>query len=547
MDIRDFKWPSRQEMGAQDRNLWLDLVLLIREYVEVNSRSVSTAGQVGLPSSGYLRSSGRTCSPAYLRWAGKSHGRYGLGTAWAQFIGFPSFMKPIENAYIIALNKFFPETNGEGEPLANPPAWIPAVCMFPLLNDEAALEKFVQQLPHISTQEPDKLAFWPTPQKMLSAPQKIKPAAYAKRQLKPNATEAELAAITFRHRQFLGSVSDLVGFVENDDKEGWSEVYDSGRIASCMKSRDEVRCYAAASFGLPNNGLRLAYLKGSSPERVEAVARCIVHEPTKTYIRIYGDDTMQVALESLGYTHAGAFPGGTLLATWETDDDCWATPYIDGATSSADLIEVDGVPAWRLSQSGDYDLQTTTGHVSLYEGEPCPCCDESVDITHTIVMQGAPQEVCESCWESAIGAYYAGDYIRTTDATITVYDRYDDNDEYLDTPGNLAYYDIRWSAHEGGYIIGDDVIELALNEGYAFETSKGVVELSYSSQPEYWALSRDTCEFEGYTVLDDDCITWTYDGVDYMVPTYGLSTALNNAIDEFKRAVKASRAEEKAS
>ena len=141
MDIRDFKWPSHQEMSAQDRNLWLDLVLLIREYVEVNSRSTSTASQVLLPSSEYLRSSGRTCSPAYLRWAGKSQGRYRLGTAWAQFIGFPSFMKPIENAYIIALNKFFPETNGGGASLENPPAWIPAVCMFPLLNDEASLEK----------------------------------------------------------------------------------------------------------------------------------------------------------------------------------------------------------------------------------------------------------------------------------------------------------------------------------------------------------------------------------------------------------------------
>ena len=546
MDIRDFKWPSRQEMSVQDRNLWIDLVLLIREYVEVNSRSVSTASQVLLPSSGYLRSSGRTCGPAYLRWADKPHGRYGLGTAWAQFIGFPSFMKPIENAYIIALNKFFPETNGDGEPLANPPAWVPAVCMFPLLNDEASLEKFVQQLPHVSTQEPDKLAFWPTPQKMLSAPQKIKPAAYAKRQLKPNATAAELADITFRHRQFLGSVSDWVGFVENDDKEGWSEVYDSHRISSCMKSRDEIRCYAAAGFGLPDNGLRLAYLKGSSPERDEAVARCIVHEPTKTYIRIYGDDTMQVALESLGYTHAGEFPVGTLLGTWETDDGCWATPYIDGDTSNANLIEVAGVPAWRLERYGDYNLQTTAGEV--YCGEPCPCCDEgSVALTHTIVMNGEPQEVCESCWESATPAYYAGDHICTTDDTLTVYDSYDVVEEYIDTLNNRNYYDIRWSAHEGGYIMGDDVVELALNEGYAFETSKGVVELSYSSQPESWALERDTCEFEGYTVLLDDCITWTYDGVDYMVPTYGMSTALNNAIDEFKRDIKASTAEEEAS
>lgn len=542
MDIRDFKWPSRQEMSAQDRNLWIDLVLLIREYVEVNSHSVSTASQVLLPSSGYLRSSGRTCSPAYLRWADKPHGRYGLGTAWAQFIGFPSFMKPIENAYIIALNKFFPETNGDGEPLANPPAWIPAVCMFPLLNDEASLEKFVQQLPHISTQEPDKLAFWPTPQKMLSAPQKIKPAAYAKRQLKPNATEAELAAITFRHRQFLGSVSDLVAFVENDDKEGWSEVYDSHRISSCMKSKDEVRCYAAASFGLPDNGLRLAYLKGSSPERDEAVARCIVHEPTKTYIRIYGDDTMQVALESLGYTHAGEFPVGTLLATWETEDDFWATPYVDGGVSNADLIEVAGVPAWRLGQSGDYDLQTTAGEVC--RGEPCPCCGESVALTHTIVMNGEFEEVCESCWESATIAYYAGDWIRTTDDTITVYDSGGDAEEYIDTPDNRAYYDIYWSALEGSYIMGDNVVKLVFNGGYAFDTSDGVVELSYSSQPEVCALERDTCEFEGYTVLLDDCMTWTYDGVDYMVPTYGLSTALNNAIDEFKRDIEASTAEE---
>ena len=163
-----------------------------------------------------------------------------------------------------------------------------------------------------------------------------------------------------------------VKFIENNDKAGWRAVYNSPRVGSCMRGKQQVICYASSAFeGLPDNGLRLAYL---GDNKALATARCIVHEPTKTYVRVYGDNNLRYALNHLGYTAASSYPEGLILAApkGRTSGKLKA-PYLDGRLIRADPNEEPNKhPYWVLSSEGQNRLQTTNPwHTPTYR---CPSC-----------------------------------------------------------------------------------------------------------------------------------------------------------------------------
>lgn len=114
-----------------------------------------------------------------------------------------------------------------------------------------------------------------------------------------------------------------------DDADSMVEVYANGPH-SCMAGGDDcydgglhpVRAYATGEF-------RLAYIHNG--ERY--TARGFVHEPSKTWVRTYGDDGTVLAdmLRAEGYTKTAGWSGKKLL--WiehPSDDDAPLLPYIDG-------------------------------------------------------------------------------------------------------------------------------------------------------------------------------------------------------------------------
>lgn len=251
-----------------------------------------------------------------------------------------------------------------------------------------------------------------------------------------------------------------VSFVENDDADGWLEVYSSGSISSCMKGVDAVKCYAAAAFGLPDNGLRLAYLGAKS----NAKARCIVNERTKEYVRNYGDSALVSALENLGYEENQTCLDGAHLATWRVDGTYWAAPYVDDHYHrEADLEYIDGNPCLRLSCGGSWELDNTCGYV----GDEPECCRECGngfhnDDLYTVYyvsfrgeLEARDERVCDGCLsENYIRALYEGDrYWVANDDVIEI-----DGEYYANSASNLEYYDFVYSHHAEEYLHESDVV-----------------------------------------------------------------------------------------
>lgn len=102
----------------------------------------------------------------------------------------------------------------------------------------------------------------------------------------------------------------------NDEAKIWLDIYSSDHIGSCMRRNEAVTVYAAASFGLPDNGLRLAWF-GEEPKK--AKARAIINEEKKTFVRVYGDDMLKSILKREGYTECTDTVDGCMLPVYQVD------------------------------------------------------------------------------------------------------------------------------------------------------------------------------------------------------------------------------------
>lgn len=348
--------------------------------------------------------------------------------------------------------------------------------------------KLVHHLPHISVNNPSLVGFYQSPEKLRKGIEtQIKPAAYYKRYINPNADDELLAKITKAHMLMAGGYTNLLSFMDNSDVDGWRDVYRSGNIRSCMSNYDynltlldSFKCYCTAAAGLPDNGLRLAWLadeEGGLPEY--AVARAIVHQPTMTYVRVYGDDRLATALEHSGYTQEYSYPEGLILATWledsQTDSDDYSTstgylhPYIDGNLCSAYFhYSKGGTSKFELHSDGDYELDCVHALVDTGDRYGCRCyeicpikgCTIDPDDTYEVWYDGELVQVCYEAYSDSVGVYYKGQVVWVYDIDEIVRGYTDDGEYecYIDTPENHDYYNLVRSSDLDCYICGDSVV-----------------------------------------------------------------------------------------
>lgn len=393
--------------------------------------------------------------------------------------------------------------------------------------------KMAFHLPHVSVVDPTKVAFYQSPDKLRRGIEtRIKPAAYYKRYVNPNASEELLAQITRCHMELSDGYKNILHFAENDDPDTWVEVYESGYISSCMSNSnynlsllEACRCYCTSAFGLPDNGLRLAWLAYSPDEAdpCNAVARAIVHQPTMTYVRVYGDDRLKSALEAFGYTQADGYPEGLQLATWLADTEApresggvaagFAHPYVDGDLYQADFVKNSGKPYFQLAYRGDYGLDSVGGLVftSRYDGcERFPVCEITGEvITYddevcSVWDQGRFVVACESVYEDCAEALYLGEEVRVynPDNTIDAMDSDGNSYDFLDMEENHLHYGIKWSEYHQEYIYGDDVVFCESVQDYLFESD--CVEIDGQYYPEHNHRIA-YCQPDNEPALKSDC------------------------------------------
>lgn len=213
-----------------------------------------------------------------------------------------------------------------------------------------------------------------------------------------------------------------VNFIESNDADGFVNVYMKAKVRSCMTYDNDDIKNALRTYAHDKSVLRLAYLTNGANE---IIARCIVREDLKQYVRIYPDANgategryLQDYLKANGYTH-GNLDGCLLRAEpHEDDEDIYRAPYIDagiqgnGAENSAQsgtLMEIDGTYYIEINTDGDLCLANTGGYTEDIENDDdystCEDCGDRVhndDTTYT----WHDQYVCNHCIENRYSYAY---------------------------------------------------------------------------------------------------------------------------------------------
>ncbi|MRN38589.1 hypothetical protein [Neisseria sp. N95_16] len=400
-----------------------------------------------------------------------------------------------------------------------------------LSDDDEIWFQILMQLPHISEVDKTKIAYWQSPEKCVKGIEtRTTVGRYGSRQLGFEHGGGFLDGLLAHHKVLQGGVD--VEFVENDDVDGWKEVYRSPYIKSCMNNdeygvtrHDTYRCYATSAFGLENNGLRLAYLPDAIEGRKSAKARAIVHEPSKSFVSVYGSGDLENRLGELGYTKESGYPRGLILWT-ESTHDGYIAPYIDGDTYQASLHE--GEESWFELEAweGDYSLDCAGGLVNAQL--TCTCCGGTVSNLYGPVLHEdgdgdlVEGEVCYDCYYDTYNMNYLGDYMSVhTDVEYIIIG----GERYVFTNENLRYYEIEYSEYLNEYLL-----EYVYSDYYESYVDCGAQLLEYCDDYIYTYDCKRLWNEE--LVIEDHAERIEVEGVDYWIPKAGIS----NTTDEWRKA-----------
>lgn len=230
----------------------------------------------------------------------------------------------------------------------------------------ALLPVFRNCLIHRSANVPGKVAYYASvPNMMANRITRTSPEMFLSRSLAAAPGEIQAAWIS----EVMGQTLPSLHFIENDNPDGWFEIYNDGPD-SCMVGSLRVRQYAC-----PGNNLALAY---SVDKDGDIAYRVIVNKLHKTYLRIYGYEDEKnyfvAALNQAGYKYSGDTLHGELIKLdYAQCDRCGSDtlvgPYFDGCW---DLVEFVEKGIGRIGGKG-YPMNHSESEIY------CGCSDEEND------------------------------------------------------------------------------------------------------------------------------------------------------------------------
>jgi len=279
-------------------------------------------------------------------------------------------------------------------------------------------------------------------------------------------TEAEIKDAVERYNAIVASRTGWeVKFIESTDGNGFVRIYRDCLAGSCMKGVDAVEVYAHEK-----SVVRLAYIQSLSGD---ILARCIVREDEKQYVRVYPDANgstegkyLQQYLKANGYTHGNL--EGCLLQMIEHDDedDIFVAPYIDagsdgngssGSAQSGELVDIDDKTYIEITSHGDLCLSMTNGYTDDVEDEDMSDCDDcgdrehNDDMTHTSHGDYICRHCCDNNYSYAWIDNNNQDYVHH-DHVIFV------GDEAYHVDCDLSAHDIFYCEESGDYYHIDDLV-----------------------------------------------------------------------------------------
>jgi len=279
-------------------------------------------------------------------------------------------------------------------------------------------------------------------------------------------TETEIKDAVEKYNAIVASRTGWeVRFIESTDADGFVRIYSNCLAGSCMKGMDAVRVYAH-----DKSVIRLAYIQSLAGE---ILARCIVREDLKQYVRIYPDANgstegkyLQQYLKANGYTH-GNLDGCLLqMIEHEDEDDIFVAPYIDagvdgngseGSAQSGELVDIDDKTYIEINTHGELSLTMTNGYTDDVENEDESECDDCGDIEHNDNMSYTTHGdyVCRHCCENNYSYAWINnntqDYVHN-DHVIWA------NDDAFHEDCDLSAHDIYACEETGDYFHIDDLV-----------------------------------------------------------------------------------------
>ena len=247
----------------------------------------------------------------------------------------------------------------------------PALFVDQLHNMGALKSDLWWHFPHVSVEEPQLVAYTPSPD-------------YGQR-------DRQVRVKIGRYlQQFYGDVlnSEQIRSMANGLKtldlrwattaDEMEHVYVNGP-GSCMggekftRNTHPARVYASGDF-------KLAYLYDTVINQI--VARALV-STDNYFVRVYGPEEVALRdmLEAEGIERQGSW-GGERLTYIEADyDNGYVMPYLDGSEQDVGLVREDGVRFWRIGVRGEITLTAneTCGVVSDEPRGYCDACEEHTD------------------------------------------------------------------------------------------------------------------------------------------------------------------------
>lgn len=316
---------------------------------------------------------------------------------------------------------------------------------------------------HESTADPLLVAYYPSIDHMRKGREvRTKLGKYLKTyQIEFGLSDAQIKSIVEQHNTMIEARAGwTVKFIGSNDPQGWHNVYANCTYRSCMSDNKGEADEWIKQYAHDRSVLRLAFIQSGD----NIVARCIVREDLKEWIRVYPDPNgysegnfLKSYLQNVGYKHGTLID--TLITTSEHDDDGYVAPYIDRGSSNnspqGEIVEMDGQLYIRIVDDGEFDLTYTNGRTEEDSDCHCECCDEYY---HEDAMNG---DICDNCYDEytlARGRNGNETYIHNDDVIWVDDTAYDPN--WLEE-NNIYYAD-----YNGEYYHLDDLVSTSRDYAY---------------------------------------------------------------------------------
>lgn len=212
----------------------------------------------------------------------------------------------------------------------------------------------------------------------------------------------------------------------------------------------------------------------------------------------YADEALEVWLKSAGFVKDCGWNRGTRLALYELRHGDYLAPYVDGDLRNAEIESGYFV----LDESGDYELDQTSGYATESGREQCDRCGARCHEDEMYwVGYHDDTHVCESC--------LSNEYIQVYGRRGNEY--YVQNDDAIEVRGD--WYDVN-------YLGSNDIVQLANGEYEHIDYAVHIDSCDewYAHDDDDICYAEDTEQYE----LKDNCwqcdasYNWYTDDVDYI-------------------------------